>query len=438
MNGEFRLIGLIGVLKKTRQILFLLVFMFLFFLPQFPVFAQSNPGVVDGRWGNHLTLKVALIGPGDELYFWWGHIGLVVEDNRTGQVRFYDWGVFSFDQENFFVNFALGRLIYSCAVTWADTYYDHYILTNRSITLYTLDLPAEKKEAIILTAENNILPENRDYFYHHFDDNCATRIRDIIDIALDGQFRAMFGEMPGRFTLRQHVRRHTWFNPFIDWILNFWMGPVIDKPITVWEEMFLPSEIAKRIQDFRYTDQFGRERYLVSSVETVFNAEGRPAVRNVPVNPWPGALLVSLLFCELILIFYLLWGRRKGFRVFLGTVNSLLGVLFGIAGSMLFFLMFFTDHDYTYSNINIVFINPLLLAAIPLGLTLAFTKNTGKRFFAMRFLRVLWAYVFIGCVFTIAIRFSPAFFQQNQVTQGLIIPIALTMVFLMSKLKSKH
>ena len=421
-----------GFYKKALPLLLLA---FLFFMPEHSLHPQNHPGA--GSWGDYLTLSVALIGPGDELYFWWGHIGLLVEDSRTERARFYDWGVFSFDQENFFVNFAFGRLIYSSAVFWADWVIDMYIRNNRSVTLYRLDLPAEIKEAIVLIAEENVLPENRDYYYHHFDDNCATRIRDILDIVLDGQFSAKFGDMPGRFTLREHIRRHLWFNPAVDWALNFWMGQNIDKPITVWEEMFLPSELAKRILEFRFTDAAGNERYLVSSVETVFSAASRPVVRNTPGNLWTPTLLVSLLFCQLLLLFYVLWERQKSFRVFLGIVNSFLGLLFGITGSMLFFLMFFTDHDYTFDNINIIFANPLFLAAIPLGLMFAFSGKPQKRFFAGRLLRILWAYVLLGCVVTIALLFFPMFFQQNQVTLALIIPIALTMVFITTRLTSR-
>ena len=423
-----------GFCKKP---LLLLLFLLLFFTPLFSLFPQSRHIGPTSRWGDYLTLRVALIGPGDELYFWWGHIGLVVEDSRADRARLFDWGVFSFDQDNFFVNFAFGRLIYSCMVFWADLSFDAYIRENRSITLLTLDLPSEIKEAIVLIAEENVLPENRDYYYHHFDDNCATRIRDIIDIVLDGQFSAEFGQMPGRFTLRQHIRRHTWFNPVIDWALNFWMGQNIDEPIMVWEEMFLPSELAKRLLEFRFTDADGNERYIVSSVEYLFTAVDRPIVRNTPINLWPGALLVSLLFCEIILLFYLLWGKRKGFRIFLGTINSFLGFLFGVAGSMLFFMMFFTDHDYTFNNINIVFANPLFLLAIPLGITFGFNKNAEKRLSAGRRLRVLWTYVFLGSLFTIVLRFFPAFFQENHVTQALIIPLALTMIFLTTKLKQR-
>ena len=33
---------------------------------------------------------------------------------------------------------------------------------------------------------DNVLPENRDYLYHHYNDNCVTRLRDMIDTALGG------------------------------------------------------------------------------------------------------------------------------------------------------------------------------------------------------------------------------------------------------------
>ena len=419
MRGNFR-----------AMLLFLLVF--LLFLPQLSLFAQDTPAG-GRRWGDDIVLRLALIGPGDELYFWWGHVGLVVEDRRTGRNWFYDWGVFSFDSENFFRDFAIGRLIFTTVVSPAELSYYVYARTNRDVILFTLDLPAEKREAIVLFAENNVLPENADYEYHHFWDNCSTRIRDIIDMALDGQFKARYGEYPGRFTLRQHVRRHTWFNPLIDWALNFWMGQGIDRPITVWDEMFLPSELAKRVYGFHFVDADGNERPLVSSVEVVHKAVGRPVVLDTPRLQWPRQLFASLLFSGLLALLYLFCGQRHRFRVFLGCLHSLAGLFFGLAGSLLFFLTFFTNHDYTFYNINVLFVNPLLLAALPLGLRFAFNGNEKKRAAAVRLLRLLWAYVFFGGLFTIAIRIFPAFYQQNQVTQALLLPFALCMVFIMTR-----
>jgi len=406
----------------------------LFFLPASSLFGQSTGAGASWQQPDPFTVKIAVIGPGDELYFWWGHIGLVVEDDVSGLTRFYDWGVFSFDNENFFLNFAFGRLLYSCMVSSAEWNLSLYKRTNRDITLYTLDLSLDKKVEIIRFAENNVLPENRDYYYHHFRDNCATRVVEILDMALDGQLRAEFGGTPGRYTLRQHVRRHTWFNPFFDWMLNFLMGQDIDVPITVWDEMFLPSEIAVRLSDFRYTDSGGNPRSLVSGVETVNTSVGRSAVLDVPRNPWPEALLVSLLLSQLLVFFYLLHGGRKVFEIAIGIVQSLLGLFFGISGSVLFFMTLFTDHDYTYHNINILFVNPLFLAAIPLGLIFAFSTDENRRDVCGRILKFFWVYVFLAAFITIVIKLLPAFYQQNQVTQSLVMPVSLTLAFIMRRL----
>ena len=394
-----------------------------------PLFAQSSSASMGG---DNFTLKIAVMGPGDQLYFWWGHIGIVVEDKITGRARYFDWGVFSFENDNFFYNFAFGRLLYSCMVSPASANYSVYMRNNRDITLYTLDLPAVKKEEILRFAENNILPENRDYYYHMFNDNCATRIRNIIDLGLDGRFREKYSDAPGRYTLRQHVRRHTWFSPFFDWMLSFLMGQNIDRPITVWEEMFLPSEIAKRINECSVTWEDGKERPLVSSVEIIHRAK-RPAVLDVPRLQWPRELIFSLLFSSVLLFFFLRQGSRKSFRISIGLIQSLLGLFFGIAGSMLFFMTFFTNHDYTYHNSNIFFVNPFFLALIPLGLIFAFTGSLKKRFVAGQLLRLFWAYVLLGGFLTMFIKISPAFYQQNQVDQALVMPIALVMVFIMSR-----
>jgi hypothetical protein len=156
--------------------------------------AQTGPGASSGggasfRGGDNLTIKIAVMGPGDELYFWWGHIALVIDDANTGQSRFYDYGIFTFNSENFYVNFAFGRLFYSSGVSSATSDYALYQHSNRDITLYTLDIPPAKREEIRKYAENSVLPENRLYRYHHFKKNCTGPILDVLDMATDGQFK---------------------------------------------------------------------------------------------------------------------------------------------------------------------------------------------------------------------------------------------------------
>jgi hypothetical protein len=87
-----------------------------------------------GGDNDNLTIRVSVMGPGDELYFWWGHIALIIEDRAAGERRLYDYGLFSFENDNFFVNFALGRLLYSCGASRAESNITEYILTNRDVT----------------------------------------------------------------------------------------------------------------------------------------------------------------------------------------------------------------------------------------------------------------------------------------------------------------
>ncbi|MDR0323606.1 MAG: DUF4105 domain-containing protein, partial [Treponema sp.] len=320
----------------TKKIIFLLIFISI--LSSGALFSQ----------GENLTLKIAVIGPGDELYFWWGHIGLIIEDADTNRSRFYDYGLFSFESENFFYNFAMGRLLYSCGVSSTQSNFQNYFDTNRDIVIYTLDVPGEKRLEIRDFAQANVLPENRDYFYHHFRDNCSTRIRDIIDIATDGQFKEQFTQEKGRYTLRQHVRRHTWFSPPADWLLNFLMGQVIDTEITVWDEMFLPSEVGRRIEEFRYTGADGINRKLVTSVETVFNAKNRPVVLEVPRKQWPRELIFSIGLSVIFLFFSFLQTKNiHAGRVLAGISMSLAGLFFGFASLLMYFMNIFTNHDYT-------------------------------------------------------------------------------------------
>ena len=378
--------------------------------------------------GKYLTVKIAVAGPGDELYLWWGHIGLVVEDALSGSTEFFDWGVFSFDTENFFLDFAFGRLLYSCMASPAEYSIPHIVNRNRDFTLYTLDLSNDAKMELLLFAENNVKPENRNYWYHHFKDNCATRVRDIIDRSVGGGLQKAFGGAPGRFTLRQHVRRHTWFSPFWDWALNFLMGQDIDKPITVWEEMFLPSEIALDCLNFSYTDSSGVRRKLVSDVEVLNKAKGRPAVMEAPPKGFVKEILFGLLLAAAL--GFLRWKTFKKplpGRYILGGAQSVLGLFFGLMGFLLFFMSFFTNHDYTYHNANLLFVNPLLLAACPLGLISAFGKKPEKRQKADRLLIWLWTIVFLGGILSIVIRFFPAFYQQNQPTQAMVIPFAFVL-----------
>jgi hypothetical protein len=385
----------------------------------------SVSGALHSQWApgwrpaDDLLFKVAVFGPSDDIFIWWGHAALIVENTRWGYSRVFDWGIFSYPSDDFLRDFLNNQVQYRSVADSLNM--DMYIEEDRDITVYTLDLETDKKEIILKYAENNVLPENCYYNYHEFRDNCSTRIRDILDMGTGGQLRETFANSPGRFTMRQHVRRYTWFRPFSDWFLDFLMGQDLDEPVAVWDEMFLPVEIGRAIADFRYKDSAGAERKLVGSVEIINSSKNRPPILNAPLRRWPVDLMASSLIAVVLLGIAVL--RRKkplAGRILWGLSQSVLGLCGGVAGFVLTYGLFFMNNDYIQQNINILFLNPLLFAAVPFGVFAALGKPSRIR--PERWLRLFWALVFTAGAITLLIKVLPSFFQQNQAALALMLP----------------
>jgi len=112
-------------------------------------------------------------------------------------------------------------------------------------------------------------------------------------------------------------------------------------------------------------------------------------------------------------------------RILVGISQALAGFVFGTAGLLLYFMILFTNHDYTYHNANVLFGTPLLLAAIPFGLSYALARDNGKRLTAGALLRLLWLLAALGVFASMLIKLLPQFRQQNLTDQMLMLPIAL-------------
>jgi hypothetical protein len=385
------------------------------------VYAENN----DERWPeDDLLFKIVVFGPSDEIFIWWGHAALIVENTRWGYSRVFDWGIFTYPSDSFLKDFISEKVRYKCTVGPLDM--DSYVDEDRDIFVYTLNLERKGKQTILAYAEDIVLPEKSYYDYHEFHENCSTRVRDIIDMGTGGRLKAAFDGAPGRFSIRQHVRRYTWFRPFSDWFLSFLMGQNLDEKITVWEEMFLPVEIARNIAGFIYTDNSGLERKLVSSAQIFNTSKKRPPVLNEPLTTWPFALVAGAIAA--VLFFFIKESGKKHprpARILLGLSHSLLGLLFGGSGCVLVFSIFFMSNDYFQQNLNILFVNPLLLVITPLGVLAALNKPF--RINPEKCLCIIWTCVFIAGSITVLLRALPFFFQQNQSVQGIILPVAFAL-----------
>jgi hypothetical protein len=117
--------------------------------------------------------------------------------------------------------------------------------------------------------------------------------------------------------------------------------------------------------------------------------------------------------------------KTKVWLTVLDLSESFFGLFFGAVGSLLFYMTFFTDHDYTWRNLNVAFINPLAFALVPLGIIQAVTKLDKRRKNCMRVTAILYLYIFIAALCTIIINLSGLCRQDNAATLILVLPMTL-------------
>jgi hypothetical protein len=384
-------------------------------------FAQPAPWARGQSLGEDLEIYLVTFGPGPQVVSWFGHTALVVEDRRLSERRLFNYGMFSFDSK-ILGRYALGRLEFWVDATpyVADTY-RLYAAEGRDVRLQRLNLSPERKLALAKALSENILPQNRYYLYHHYYDNCSTRPRDLVDAAVDGALKRA-GAAPGRMTLRDHTRRHTQVSPPISVLLDFLMNDEIDKPITAWDESFLPGELETLADKATYVDG-GQQMRVVAERRVLFDA-GKPPLPSEPpaYGPWLLALGIGVGASALLLARSWRSGGSRIARALLGVETALVGLVLGLPGTVLLVMWLFTEHTVTHRNENLLLANPVTFAAFPLGIMLAFGSERARRA-----LRGVWLLLSASGLVGLALKVLPLFDQDNWRIIALVLPVTLGM-----------
>ena len=350
-------------------------------------------------------VSLLTISDGAPLYSWFGHAAILVTTPEGRNVTF-DYGTFSFNDEDFFVNFAFGRLWFVCVCSNAERQLEEIEEEGRTVTKVVLPLSTEQKKSVIQFLNTNSRYENRVYLYHHYEDNCATRLRDIIDRTTDGAFKEWAQGIEG-YTFRQQASRALSRNPFVLWGLDFLQSGQIDKAATLWDEMFLPEMLEKGVMTF-----FGLENEIVTE-----NPGNRSRTAEKPQNNVLFAALVGIGLGGISALLMIL-GCRKANYIYSGIME----IIFGILGCVLLFMMTFTNHDVTWFNENIIFVNPALIAVAVFSFLAAGKKKTAAWWerISSECHFLLLALIMLLCVLKVAIH--KVFIQANW---NIIITMAL-------------
>lgn len=310
--------------------------------------------------GSELTVSIITMGQGEAIYERFGHNAIRVTDASAGSDVTYNYGMFDFGQENFILRFAQGRMLYWMEGHRADREIASYVRANRSVWEQELNLTSAQKVALRDFLEWNAREEHKFYRYDYYLDNCSTRVRDAIDSVLGGTIRSHTAETPAGATYRFHTRRLTQNDPLMYTGLNIGLGPPTDRPISRWEEMFLPLSMREHLRTITVPAPNGGMQPLVRSERTLFTS----TVPDPPVRPprwWPFYLTAGLLLGSLVLLASRRLEDSAAARLGFGLIGGGWSLVAGIAGVVLAGLWALTDHSASHANQNLFQLSPLSL-----------------------------------------------------------------------------
>jgi len=316
-------------------------------------------------------IAVVTIGPYQgEPWSAFGHNGFRVVDPALGIDWFYDYGLYDFNQENFFLNFAKGLLKYRVGVReWKRTYQVQRYL-KRYIKLQYLNLTQQEKQQLFDFLQENVKPENAEYLYHYVYDNCATKIRDVLvenfpdRITFDLSYK-----VPGK-TIRQLMDDYLGQQAWGDFGIDIGLGLEVDKEATAEEYMFLPPYIYKALAGATIL-RSGAAEPLVKEAEDAYipDQESTLSVWITPFN----------LFLILFFVSGLITHRDLKFERRTKWIDYLMFGFAGFVGWWVVYLWFGTAHM-SKNNLNILW-------AIPFHFPLVFfsAKERFRAFFKTYF-----------------------------------------------------
>jgi hypothetical protein len=311
--------------------------------------ASASAGAVE--------VQLLTIGTSAGLYARFGHAAFVVRvPGKPGVV--YNFGYTNFNDTDLVREFLRGR-----ARFWVAR--ERY--TNSLLSYQDDDRPVYRQRLALTPAQHRDLaralarvarPENRKYIYHHFKDNCATRLRDMLDRVTNGAVRrSMKGRPAGEDTLRDLVRRG--FSREIGLLVleDLIIGREVDRRPDTWEGTFLPSILRPALQRVRLADG----RMLTGAPELISAREGPDPLVSFDHRAgvklmWWVAGGVALLGLALALL-----ARARSRLAALPL--CLLSLLTGFAGLMVWLIA-------SYSTLAEMRFNELVLVLWPLDLAL--------------------------------------------------------------------
>ena len=122
--------------------------------------------------------------PGTQVWSKYGHSAILVQDKTQGIDVVFNYGIFSFDTEDFYLKFIKGDTYYQLGIEPLRYFRQSAERVGRKVYWQRLNLTHTQMQQVFDALLVNYRPENRFYHYNFVFDNCATRPYHLIKDAL--------------------------------------------------------------------------------------------------------------------------------------------------------------------------------------------------------------------------------------------------------------
>jgi len=300
---------------------------------------------------NSAKIHLLTCQPGTEVYATFGHSALYVQDKENNIDAVFNYGIFDFDEDDFLYKFIKGETYYILGVSEYEDFLWSYERRQCGVYSQELNLTQDEKERLFAALYENAKPENRRYLYNFFYDNCATRIRDIVEKSVDG--KVLFPSFDSDdVCYRTYVAEYATNNTWLKFGIDVLVGQPADVPISDYEAMFLPDYLSNNFKETRVVrDSTVQSLVAFESENLVPDFPREKPTRNAPLLTMFGVLLIAILIS--------IYEIRKKRQII--CFDFILFFVAGLIGIVVTFVQFFSIHPAVFPNYNILWLHPLQL-----------------------------------------------------------------------------
>lgn len=368
----------------------------------------------------YATVSLLTIAPGDELYSTFGHSGIRIKDPMQALDIVYNYGAFDFRTKGFYLKFLRGTLPYQISMNYFDDEIYVWSYQKRLVTEQVLNLSREQKQGVYNFLLNNYLPENRQYAYKFFYDNCSSRLRDVLTKVCGDSLRLQTN-VHADSSYRQWIDKYARLNHklWADFGMDLAIGTPSDALTGANGAMFLPDNLKDAFDKAQIKRNGSWQPLVYRKMDLNPHVLQGVIKEDEPVSP---NMLFWSLFVAVSLLTFVQLKRNSANFIF----DKIFFSVTGIAGWVIVFLWFFTNHGVTEYNLNIIWAYPLLF---PIALYLK--KDTSRQWLSKHFL----AYGIIQLLLLLSWKFLPQ--EINYSLIPVVLILATRSFFVWWRLRNK-